>query len=103
MFSDDIFLAEVHELSELSVFDVVIDSFSALDLGVQGEFISDLVFSLVFVDDSPDALSGGASILFQDSFSIGESFRESFFETGDVIVGIGVAGDKDCLREFNQG
>ena len=103
LLSDDVLLAESHEFSQLPVLDVVVDCLGALDLKVVGEVVSSLELPLIFDNDPPDALSGGPSVLLQDSFSEGESFGETFFETIDVIVGVGVGGDETCLVELDQG
>lgn len=103
LLSDDVLLAKSHEFSQLPVLNVIVHGFGALDLEVVGEVVSSLELPLIFNNDPPDALSGGSSVLLQDSFPEGESFGETFFETIDVIVSIGVGGDETSLVELDQG
>lgn len=100
---DDVFFAEVHVLSESSVLDVVVNSFSALDLGVKREHISGFIRAFVFNLNSPDALTSRSSVLLENTFSVGQSLGEAFLEVRDVIVDIGIFWDEAGLVQLDEG
>ena len=82
---------------------MVIDSFSAPDLGVEGKGISLLVLSLIGIDDSPDALTSASSVLLQHSLTMREADGETFLEVFHIIVDVSVLGDQSCLVELHKG
>lgn len=82
---------------------VVVNSFSALDFGVERKNVSSFVFSLVFDLNAPDTLTSGSSVLLQDSLGVGKSFRESLSEIFHLVVDVGIIRNKFGLVELHEG
>lgn len=101
--SDDVLITEVHVVTQSSVLDVVVDSFSALDLGVKRESITSFVGSIIFNLNSPNTLTSRTAILLEHTLVERESSWEILFEVGNIVVDIGVFGDQGCLGELAEG
>ena len=70
LLSNDVFVTEVHEFTKLSVLNMIVDSFSALDFSIERKTISWLVLSLIFNNYSPDTFTSWSSILFKHSLAL---------------------------------
>jgi len=103
LITNDVFFTEIHELPQLSMLYVVVNSFSALDFGVERKNVSSFVFSLVFDLNAPDTLTSGSSVLLQDSLGVGKSFRESLSEIFHLVVDVGIIRNKFGLVELHEG